>query len=94
MIDTGSQCTLITNYLCKELNLKGRKSKIHFGTIQDIDSSQVQLLIGTDVPDVLISNEYRKGKRDIHMLQKEILVGLFLVYTMVLQTQLKVELLH
>ena len=123
MLDTGSQCTLITKSLCKELNLQGRKSKINFGTIRDstiietklvditiaaadgtystnvknvysiddaefnvpgqevpltsnpewdyirdldfrdIDSSQVQLLIGTDVPDVLISYEFRKGKK-------------------------------
>ena len=30
---------------------------------RDIKSSQVQLLIGTDVPDVLISYDFRKGKK-------------------------------
>ena len=123
MLDTGSQCTLITKSLCKELKLQGRKTKINFGTIrdstilqtqlvdltiaavdgsyttkvknvyslndsdfnvpgqevpittdsnwdyirdlnfQDIDSSQVQLLIGADVPDVLISHDFRKSKK-------------------------------
>ena len=123
MLDTGSQCTLITKSLCDELNLQGKKTKINFGTIRDstviktklvdltisavdgsystkvknvyslddkdfnvpgqevpvtqdpnwdyirdldirdIDSSQVQLLIGADVPDVLISHEFRKPKK-------------------------------
>ena len=122
MLDTGSQCTLVTKSLCKQLNLQGRKTKINFGTIrdntimqtelvdltiaavdgtystkvknvyslddsnfnvpgqevpitedkswdyirdlniQDIDSSQVQILIGADVPDVLISHDYRTAK--------------------------------
>ena len=30
---------------------------------RDIESSQVQLLIGDDVPDVLISYDFRKGKK-------------------------------
>ena len=123
MLDNGSQCSLMTNSLYKELNLQGRNTKINFGTIRDstiietklvnitiaavdgtystkvknvysigdadfnvpgqevpltsnpdwdyirdldirdIDSSQIQLLIGTDVPDVQISYEFRKGKK-------------------------------
>ena len=61
---------------------------------RNIDSSQAQFHIGTGVSDVLISYELRKGKKDICMLRKQILVGLFLVSTMVLQTQLKVEMFH
>ncbi|XP_066933420.1 uncharacterized protein [Clytia hemisphaerica] len=31
--------------------------------LKDIDSSQVQLLIGADVPDVLVSHDFRKSKK-------------------------------
>lgn len=33
MHETGSQYTLITKSMCKELNLQGKRAKINFGTI-------------------------------------------------------------
>lgn len=123
LLDAGSQCTLITKSLCKELELQGRRSCIDFGTIKDntilrtklvdlnitaidgsystklkgvyslddndfnvpgqevpitsesewdyirdlnlcdINSNQIQMLIGSNVPDVLISHEVRKARK-------------------------------
>ncbi|XP_066933479.1 uncharacterized protein [Clytia hemisphaerica] len=121
LLDSGSQCTLITKSLCQSLKLPGKVKKVSFGTIKDeeemqakivnlklsstdgsfvsqvknvyslhednfkvpgqtvpvtddpkwdyirdidlpqVESRQVQVLIGADVPAALLTKEVRKG---------------------------------
>ena len=35
LLDSGSQCTVMTKSLCQKLNLQGRMRKVKFGTIKD-----------------------------------------------------------
>ena len=69
LLDSGSQCTVITKSLCQRLDLPGRMKKVKFGTIKDDEVLPTKIV---DLQVSSIDDKFSLNIRNVYSLNDEL----------------------